>query len=202
MATDRTGQRFGRLVVVGRDPANTRRWLCKCDCGSLTANHTSNLTRGLSRSCGCLSRETTSARKRKHGLARTLDYARWRAMRQRCTDPRSEGFSRYGGRGISVCARWSDFAAFYSDMGPAPAGHTLERIDNAKGYEPGNCRWATPTEQANNRRSNHRVEFRGETHTLTEWARLLDLTPKALHLRLARGWPVERALSSPLRRAS
>jgi hypothetical protein len=202
MATDRTGQRFGRLVVQGRDTANPRRWICECDCGARTANFTSNLTRGLSRSCGCLSRETTAANRRTHGLSGSADYARWRTMIQRCTDPSSDQFKRYGGRGITVCARWRDFAAFYGDMGPAPAGHTLDRIDNSKGYEPGNCRWATPSEQANNRRSNHLVEFRGETRTLTEWARQCGITPKALSLRLWRGWPVERALSVPLRRAS
>lgn len=93
-------------------------------------------------------------------------------MKARCLNPNNSGFHNYGGRGITVCKRWYKFENFYADMGPRPAGRwTIERIKNSKGYSPTNCRWATYTEQLNNRRNNHRITAFGKTQTLTQWAR-------------------------------
>ena len=91
--------------------------------------------------------------KRTHGKSGTPEHKSWKLMRSRCLNPRNQDWADYGGRGIAICERWSDFMCFYDDMGPRPsAKHSLDRIDNSRGYAPDNCRWATNKQQANNRR--------------------------------------------------
>jgi len=103
------------------------------------------------------------------------EYAVWIAMRQRCSNPRNQGYHNYGGRGIFVCARWESYDNFISDMGYCPPGLTIERIDNDKGYGPANCKWATREEQSLNRRNTHKVTYHGVTKTFIEWVTELDL---------------------------
>jgi hypothetical protein len=118
-------------------------------------------------------------------------------MRDRCNNPKRDHYDRYGGRGIKVCERWNDFALFLEDMGPRPPGATLDRKDNDGDYEPGNCRWATWTEQQNNRSSVRNITWKGETHNVTEWATILGVNKWTLATRLQRGWSEEQALSVP-----
>lgn len=153
MTVSMEGNRYGRIVVVQR---NGRECVCACDCGVTFSADRGNVARGRTRSCGCLRRDMTVERSRratKHGHAARVspEYRTWTGMVQRCTNPRAANFAKYGGRGIGVCERWRTFALFYTDMGPRPTGLTLDRVDGTRGYEPGNCRWATAKEQRANR---------------------------------------------------
>ena len=136
----------------------------------------------------------------KHGGHGTRTYARWKSMMQRCCQPRATNFKHYGGNGIGVCDQWRDFAQFRNDMGECPEGHTLDRIDNTKGYEPGNCRWATMADQNRNRSCCVELTHAGRTMILRDWAAEIGISPNALAQRLYLGWSVERAITTPLKR--
>lgn len=137
---------------------------------------------------------------RKHGLSRTAEYRAWQTMRLRCTVPSNPAFANYGGRGITVCARWlNSVEAFVEDMGPKPTPrHELDRIDNNRGYEPGNCRWVTRKQNDRNRRSNRMVEFRGERKALSAWCELFGVSQDTVSWRIKKGWDLERALTTPV----
>lgn len=199
-SSDMIGKRFGLLTVeadLGMRPGKRHFWLCLCDCGSRAEVRQSNLGR-YTNSCGCLNRTRPRAR---HGHSgddrRSLTYMSWSSMKQRCSNPASDSFASYGGRGITVCERWLTFEHFLADMGERPPGTSLDRIDNASGYSPDNCRWASATEQLRNTTRNVMVEFRGELLTVSAWAEKLGLHPRTLAARLSRGWSTERALTTP-----
>lgn len=155
------GMRFGRWTVAAQSsPSKTgeKRWQCSCVCGGSAVIPASRLRRGTSQSCGCLMRERVAERNFRHGGKGTPEYVAWNAMVQRCTRESHPAWRNYGGRGITVCAEWRhDFAAFLAHIGPKPAPNlSLDRIDNDRGYEPGNVRWATTSQQHKNTRPKHR----------------------------------------------
>lgn len=162
-ARDIKGMKFGRLTVLDRDPnPNERRlWLCVCECGTTLSRKTEALTSGNTKSCGCLGRDKLVANVRKHGMSGKPEYVAWAEMWKRCTNPKAAGHSYY----VDRCPpeSWRSFETFYSDMGPKPnPKHSLDRIDNALPYGPGNCRWATQPEQARNKSTTLWVCYQGE----------------------------------------
>jgi hypothetical protein len=175
---------------------NKKRWWCVCECGTRKTVLVSHLRNGTSQSCGCrkIAARTT------HGMSRTPEYLAWKHMIGRCRNPQTKHYERYGGRGISVCEEWSDFAKFYADVGPRPSkDHSLDRLDNDGNYVPGNVAWRTKKEQGNNRANNVLVTYRDETLTAAEMGRKYGVSNTALLSRLKLNWPIEKALMTPVR---
>ena len=200
---DLTGRRFNKLVALElvedrrgkRD--RVRLWRCRCDCGNEPIVAQRYLTAGGTKSCGCI----IGKHKRTHGGTGTAEFRIWDSMRRRCGDPKHPSYADYGGRGIRVCERWQDFAAFRDDVGPRPTPeHQIERVDNDCGYEPENCVWATRVAQSNNRRSSRRLTMNGETLTMAQWERRQGLKAGAIFRRLQQGWSVEDAITRPRRK--
>ena len=153
-AVDLTGRSFGSLTVIregGRGADRKVAWFCRCACGQEKSYRGTHLTSGASTSCGCLRGANISKAVVRHGATNTAAYSVWSSMIQRCTNPKNKRWSRYGGRGISVCERWGTFQNFLDDMGQPPPSLTLDRVNNDGDYKPGNCRWATRKVQGNNR---------------------------------------------------
>lgn len=196
---DITGQRFGRLIVVKFIPMNERdnrdrQWLCKCDCGNYVQVNGTKLRSGHTNSCGCLIADRTreTCQKFKHQDKRM--YQKYHGIMQRCYDVGFRKYSNYGGRGIRVCDEWADkdtgFDAFYEwavQNGYSPE-LTIDRIDVNGNYCPENCRWITNQENQNNKRTNVFLTYNGETHSMTEWSRILNIpyTTIRYHVRYKR----------------
>lgn len=148
---DISGSQYNNITAISfihKDKHNNHIWECKCFCGVIFAVQKQKLTSLTVKSCGCLENHKT------HNMSFTSTYKSWQAMIYRCTNIKSDKYYRYGGRGITVCARWiNSFENFYVDMGDRPEGKTLDRVNVDGNYEPSNCKWSTPKEQANNRRS-------------------------------------------------
>ena len=192
--------RYGRLEIIGTADRHNGHihMLCRCDCGTEKAISLYSLKKGATQSCGCYRKEKGPGNKR-HGLADTKIHMIWMSMRQRCSNSNNPAFKNYGGRGITVDPRWNSFEAFFEDMGEAPKGMSLDRIDNDKGYGPDNCKWATRIEQGRNTRTCHPVTFEGATKTISEWAEEYGIGKSTLSQRIRNGWDIERALNqSPL----
>jgi hypothetical protein len=194
---------FYRLTVLARDPDDRRKWICRCRCGRVKKVVGWSLLKLKSKSCGCLRAEMVAAKNTTHGYAfkgrQRPEYMSWCAMMARCTNENVEYFHLYGGRGINVCDRWQDsFVAFLEDMGPKPTNlHQIDRIDTNGNYEPGNCRWATPSENQRNRRNNKLITAFGVTMTQAEWSERSGMPAITIHARIKKGWTTERAVTLP-----
>lgn len=195
-----TGKKFCRLTAVKLIEEHGKRvhYECVCDCGNTTKSSAGNLRSGRALSCGCLRADRTREARRKHGMTGTVIYRVWRNMIERCGRPSNTHYASYGGRGISVCERWQEFANFFSDMGDCPAGMLIDRKDNDGNYCKDNCRWVTKTESANNKRNTVMVQFEGERLPVSEVAKRLGIKHKTLKYRLRR-WPLLDAISRPVR---
>lgn len=204
-----TGQRFGRWTVLQfhdsikynylTSSSTVTRWLCRCDCGNEKVVRGQSLKNGRSVSCRCYQREFQRARQTKHGQVNSPEYTAWAHMVDRCDNPKNPAYKNYGGRGITVCERWRTAANFLADIGPRPTErHSLERINNDFGYSPSNCRWATPKEQCNNKRTNRRLRFDGRVQTVAQWSRELGIGTSNIWNRLIDGWSTQETLSTPV----
>lgn len=207
-STIHIGDVFSRLTVLEYVGvySNKNIWKCQCSCSKIKLFDTSGLLSGDNKSCGCLHRENTVARNKAtatHRLSRTPLYSIYGGMISRCHNPKDKSFPRYGGVGIYVCDAWRRSSkVFFDYIGPRPTPqHSLDRIDSLGPYAPGNVRWATKKEQAENRSSTVFIEFQGQRKTIAEWARTVGLEDCTLRRRLrVHKWSVERALTEPPRK--
>ena len=193
------GKRFGRLIVISegekRGKCRSARWICRCDCGNITKPITGEVLRsGRSTSCGCYKRDLTIQRNTKHNLCYTRIHRIWVGMKDRCYNPNTPNFKRYGARGIKICEEWlNSLEAFYKWA--MASGYsddlTIDRIDNDGDYCPENCRWATNEEQCNNRGHHILLEINGETKTIAQWAKESGIKYRTIHARYNRGWTGE-----------
>lgn len=208
---DKFGQ--GRLEVIAEAPPrvqpsgqHARRWKVRCACGSAVVVRDAHLKTGHTTSCGCRCREVAVENGRRtatHGQSRSLEWSTWHNMKGRCSNANHRSFANYGGRGVIVCAEWlHDFPAFLAHVGPRPSpSHSLDRIDNERGYEPGNVRWSTRSEQQRNKRGNNTLTAFGETMCVAAWAERIGLRHSTIRRRLDAGWVAEDALTRPSVRA-
>lgn len=193
--------KFGRLTALhpnGYDISPSRKhilWNCSCDCGVTTNVRLNALRSGGAKSCGCIKKEGNS--NKKHGMSRTAEYRSWAHIKSRCKNPKHKDFPDYGGRGITMCQRWSDsFEAFFEDMGHKPDDmNSIDRIDMNGNYCKENCRWANDYMQSRNKRNNRYLELNGLEMCLSDWAKHLGVNVSSLIERL-RNWPLEKALST------
>lgn len=204
MATVLTpGMRVGRLTLVGRVSSDGRaRWHTRCDCGGTKDVRADHLQTARIRSCGCFHDESARTHTVKHGHRRSrtgvtsAEYVTWTNIISRCADVDDVD---YGGRGITVCARWrASFEAFFADMGPRPPKHSIDRSDVNGNYEPSNCRWATATQQARNTRLRKEIVVDGISRSLAEWAEHLGVDKRSLASRFAMGWTARDTMLTPM----
>lgn len=194
---DYAGVRFDRLTAVElvsrENKYNDHQWRFVCDCGKTVVLRIKSVRSGHTGSCGCKAVEVLSARNTTHGLsgAQRNEYRSWKDMRSRCNNPRDSDYKDYGGRGIAVCEKWSSFRQFFADMGVKPDRTTLDRMDVNGNYEPGNCRWATAKEQANNKRTNVYISISGVEKTLQEWSDFYGVRRETARWRMKQGWTIE-----------
>lgn len=201
---DLTGQKFGRLKVIKRVENKGRQtmWLCKCDCGNEKIVRGSHLINGYIKSCGCLNKEILRQRCSKHLQSKTRLHQIWLRMKQRCVNKNLECYKNYGGRGITVCDDWkNDFMSFYSwsMQNGYKNDLSIDRIDNNGNYEPSNCRWADRKTQARNTRSNRLITYNGQTHCISEWAEILNISKTILQDRISQNWSIEKTFKTPVR---
>ena len=215
MVEDLTGKHFGRLEVIkyiGLNKENRSLWLCQCECGNQTIVTGTRLRLGITKSCGCYKVDLAIRHCKDMAINKQSGYKRrkfadmpydkhqkrlqniYAGIIKRCLNVQDK---KYGGRGITVCKEWQNFINFYNwaISNGYKDNLTIDRIDVNGNYEPSNCRWATQKQQQNNRRNNHYITFRGETHTLAEWAEICGINQYTLSTRLQRKWSIERALT-------
>lgn len=208
---DLSGMKFGRLQPLYRtdgyiDSQGRRRfkWVCRCDCGNVVEVRPDKLTSGSTQSCGCLQREIATKQgymSRQHGCSsdtlRERIYNIWTSMKERCLNPNDDAYPDYGGRGVEVYARWMSFPDFleWAVENGYKEDLTIDRTDVNGDYTPGNCRWATMKQQANNKRTNRRIADGGVVHTLSQWSDLTGIRAGTIASRLDRGWDTYDALT-------
>lgn len=202
------GQKLGNCVYLGNDfVSNRNRYATfECECGNHFTAAIFKIKSGHTSSCGCLHIGGLVKRNTRHGFAKrgqkSKEYNIWILMKQRCYNPEAEGYKEWGGRGIEVCDRWlQSFSNFIEDMGCCPTEcDSIHRIDNDGNYSKENCKWATYEEQANNTRRNIFVEYRGQTKTVSEWSKTLNMPYGTIRRRIVDcEWDAEKSFNTPIK---
>lgn len=201
---DLSGLVFGRLMVIKKVTPIKKRtmWLCRCVCGNEKIISASNISNGITSSCGCISLELLAIRNTKHKLSNSTTYKTWLSMKSRCKKrySYSDGLD-YVAKGIKVCERWSNsFKFFLEDMGIRPEGTSIDRINPNGDYTPDNCRWATIEQQANNKNSNLFITHNGIKKTYAQWSRILNGSNNIVSQRINNGWTEEKAINTTVRK--
>jgi hypothetical protein len=197
-----SGKIYGRLTVISRAENKGRyvAWNCLCECGKKKIVPAFHLKDGHTKSCGCYLVEFAGNLKRTHSDNRSKEHQTWNGIKKRCLNPNEPAYKHYGARGITVCDRWLEsYSNFLSDMGRAPSKrHSIDRINTNGNYEASNCRWATPKEQANNKRNTTYLEYNGQNKTIVEWCEFTGINYRAIRSRLRYGWSIEKTLTTPI----
>lgn len=200
-----TKNRLTCTSLLGTNKHGQRIIQCLCLCGQKMQVAAQDWKSGHTKSCGCLKRELSSERAkrdlRKHGLSQHPLFPTWNNMMRRCYDKNNHAYANYGGRGIRVCKRWHNPAAFIEDVGEKPSKtHSIDRKNNNKGYSPSNWRWATRSQQTQNTRVSRFVTYKGKRLLLREWAELYEINEGTLRTRIDElHWPLEKAFTFPTR---
>ena len=197
---DIKNNRFGKLTAISFEYTKNEKsfWKCRCDCGNEKIVRADHLISGHTQSCGCITKTEHKATHITHNKSNTKLYAIWCSIKQRCFYKKSSNYKNYGGRGISICDEWKEnFKTFYdwSINNGYKEGLSIDRIDVNGNYCPENCRWATITEQANNKRNNIQIEFNGVKKTISYWAKETGLSRETIYKRIYKGWNTKDALT-------
>jgi len=195
------GDKYGNWTIYSdkemRDKINRRIFLCVCVCGKKKLLRLDSVRRGNSTSCGCVSRANASKSLITHGGYGTRAYRTWARIKSRCNNKKNKCYPDYGGRGITYDPRWEKFENFLEDMGEAPKGTSIDRIDNDGNYCKENCRWATSKEQNRNRRNTRYIKLNGVPKPLGEVAESARTKYRIVYQRIVRdGWSLDRALET------
>ena len=194
------GMKFGKLTVLERAENSTHhtRWSCICECGNKTTSHTTSLTSGRSKSCGCLSMEKIKLKNTTHGDSNSKLFSIWCGMKKRCYNKKYEHYNVYGGKGIKVCDEWvNDYICFktWSLKNGYIEGLEIDRIENDKDYCPENCRWETRKNQMRNRTNTLFLEINGEKKSFAEWCEIYNIKYKLAHARFKKGYSIENVFN-------
>jgi len=202
------GQKIGNLIFLNRVESENKKSPIanfKCECGKNFVSRIDSVKILKTKSCGCMKLKFMSEGLTKHGHnkngKKSAEYGSWQAMHARCNNPKHQNYERYKHLGITVCEEWSTFDKFIADMGLKPSlEHTIDRIENTKGYYKENCKWSTKKEQQRNKRNTTFVEYKGDVKSIPEWAELLGLSLATLYGRIVKSkWKVEKAFNEPTR---
>lgn len=191
------GTKYNRLTIIEEAPRRryNQYFLCLCDCGVKKEIKFYDIKTGMTKSCGCLSKDVTTERNLKHSLSKHSAYHTWNGIVDRCRNPKNAMWRHYGGRGIDVCEEWLDVMSFINDMGEKPKGMQIDRIDNNKGYYKENCRWVVSKENNRNKRTNLFISYNGETKCITDWAEVTGIHKSIIRQRLKYKWTPEEILT-------
>lgn len=199
-AKDYTGQKFGAWTILARGN-RPKMWLAECQCGNICHVNIDNLKAGRSKNCQKCRGEKSRQRQETHGLSKTRLYYVWLSMRNRCYRPQTNGYERYGGRGITVCKEWREHFEPFAEWAITNGyrqGLQIDRVDNNGNYEPQNCRWVTHRENLNNTSRTFHLQYKGRSYTAQEAAEAFNISAALLRERIHRGWSVEEAITTPV----